>query len=67
MLVIVPIAIGGGVGYISEGYLDLILLFQVLVGTIFGAYVGAKFTNFASKSFLKVTVIETPALAAFYC
>ncbi|AZV41144.1 membrane protein [Peribacillus asahii] len=65
MLVIVPIAIGGGVGYISEGYLDLILLFQVLVGTIFGAYVGAKFTNFAPQSFLKVTMVGTPVLAGF--
>ena len=31
MLVILPIAIGGGLGYSSEGYLDYILLLQVLI------------------------------------
>ena len=41
MLVILPIAIGGGLGYSSEGYLDHILLLQVLIGTMLGAYIGA--------------------------
>ncbi|MGG0277040.1 sulfite exporter TauE/SafE family protein [Bacillus rhizoplanae] len=65
MLVIVPIAIGGGIGYSTEGYLDFILLFQVLVGTMLGAYGGAKLTNFAPKLFLKVAMVTTPALAGF--
>lgn len=63
MLVIVPIALGGGVGYILEGYLDFLLLFQVLIGTMTGSYVGAKFTNLAPKPLLKVTMVMTPALA----
>ncbi|MDQ0245210.1 putative membrane protein YfcA [Bacillus fengqiuensis] len=63
MLVIIPIALGGGVGYVLEGYLDFFLLFQVLAGTMTGAYVGAKFTNLAPKNLLKVTMVATPAMA----
>ncbi|MDM5155799.1 sulfite exporter TauE/SafE family protein [Bacillus sp. DX1.1] len=63
MLVILPIAIGGGAGYSSEGYLDYMLLGQVLIGTMFGAYVGAKFTNFAPQIILKFAMIMTPLLA----
>ncbi|MFC3886023.1 sulfite exporter TauE/SafE family protein [Bacillus songklensis] len=65
MLVILPIALGGGVGYNLEGYLDLTLLLQVLTGTMCGAYVGAKFTGFAPKNLLKMTMIMTPAFAGF--
>lgn len=64
MLVILPIAIGGGTGYRQAGYLDWILLLEVLVGTMTGAYVGAKFTNLAPKSVLKVAMVLTPAVAA---
>ena len=52
MLVILPIAIGGGVGYTSAGYLDYMLLVQVLMGTMLGAYIGAKFTNYAPRVIL---------------
>ena len=38
-----------GLGYSSEGYLDYILLLQVLIGTMLGAYIGAKFTNYAPR------------------
>ncbi|MGA3882348.1 TSUP family transporter, partial [Bacillus pumilus] len=40
MLVIIPISIGGGIGYITEGYGDFILLIQILIGTVLGAYIG---------------------------
>lgn len=63
MLVILPIAIGGGIGYKSEGYLDFILLVQILIGTMTGAYIGAKFTSFAPKVILKSAMITTPAIA----
>lgn len=63
MLVILPIAIGGGLGYSSEGYLDYILLLQVLIGTMLGAYIGAKFTNYAPRMLLKFSMIMTPVLA----
>ncbi|KEK23165.1 sulfite exporter TauE/SafE family protein [Bacillus gaemokensis] len=63
MLVILPIAIGGGAGYSSEGYLDYMLLAQVLIGTMLGAYIGAKFTNYAPQMILKLSMIMTPILA----
>ncbi|MGE8204977.1 sulfite exporter TauE/SafE family protein [Heyndrickxia sp. NPDC080065] len=64
MLAIVPIAVGGGVGFSSEGFLDVVLLLQVLVGTMLGAYFGAKFTNLVPKAILKTAMIMTPALSA---
>lgn len=63
MLVIIPISIGGGVGYLFEGYVDFILLFQVLTGTMIGAYIGAKFTNLAPKMVLKTAVFLVPTVA----
>ncbi|PFJ19223.1 hypothetical protein COD67_14115 [Bacillus cereus] len=63
MLVILPIAIGGGLGYSSEGYLDYILLLQVLIGTMVGAYIGAKLTNYAPRMLLRFSMIMTPVLA----
>jgi uncharacterized membrane protein YfcA len=63
MLVILPIAIGGGVGYSVEGYLDIPLLFQVLLGTMTGAYLGSKFTRLAPPGILKAAMVMTPAVA----
>ncbi|MED1055898.1 sulfite exporter TauE/SafE family protein [Bacillus mycoides] len=63
MLVILPIAIGGGFGYSLEGYLDYVLLVQVLIGTMLGAYIGAKFTNYAPRMLLRFSMIMTPILA----
>lgn len=62
MLVILPIAIGGGIGYTSAGYLDYMLLVQVLAGTMLGAYIGARFTNYAPRVILKFSMIMTPVL-----
>ncbi|MFY4773823.1 sulfite exporter TauE/SafE family protein [Metabacillus sp. RGM 3146] len=64
MLVILPIAIGGGIGYFSEGFVDPLLLVYVLIGTTAGAYIGAKFTNVAPKPILKSSLILTPVIAA---
>ena len=63
MLVIIPISIGGGIGYISEGYVDFILLIQILIGTVLGAFIGAKFTRLAPKLLLKSAVLLTPIIA----
>ncbi|MDQ0169450.1 putative membrane protein YfcA [Paenibacillus tundrae] len=41
MLVIIPIALAGGAGYMKIGYLDLQLLLAVVIGTMSGSYVGA--------------------------
>ncbi|WP_046179560.1 sulfite exporter TauE/SafE family protein [Domibacillus tundrae] len=63
MLVIVPLAIGGGIGYFSEGFIDVFLLLKVLIGTACGAYIGAKFTNIVPKPVLKSAIILTPTAA----
>lgn len=63
MLVILPIALAGGIGYYSEGYLNFVLLVQVLAGTMIGSYVGAKFTNYAPQGFLKGAMVLTPVAA----
>lgn len=63
MLIILPIAIGGGMGYSLVGNLDFLLLFQVLLGTMTGAYLGSKFTRLAPQAILKVAMVITPAVA----
>lgn len=64
MLVILPIAFAGGIGYYAEGYLDVVLLFQVLIGTMTGSYIGARFTNYAPQGLLKSAMVLTPITAA---
>jgi uncharacterized membrane protein YfcA len=63
MLVIIPISLGGGIGYFFEGYVNFSLLAQVLAGTMCGSYIGAKFTNLAPQFVLKVSLILTPLTA----
>ncbi|GAA3321406.1 hypothetical protein GCM10020331_037110 [Ectobacillus funiculus] len=59
-----PIAFAGGIGYYAEGYLDVVLLLQVLVGTMIGSYIGARFTNYAPQGLLKSAMVLTPITAA---
>ncbi|MEH7176844.1 sulfite exporter TauE/SafE family protein [Neobacillus vireti] len=63
MLVILPIALAGGVGYYLEGFLDVLLLLQVLLGTMVGSFIGAKFTNFVPLPVLKGAMVLTPIIA----
>jgi uncharacterized protein len=63
MLVILPIALAGGIGFYFDGYLDFVLLVQVLAGTMIGSYVGAKFTNLVPQSLLKGAMVLTPIMA----
>ncbi|MDN5389015.1 MULTISPECIES: sulfite exporter TauE/SafE family protein [Bacillus] len=65
MLVIIPLSLGGGAGYISEGFVDYVLLVKILIGTMCGAYVGAKFTNVLPKVVLKSGLFLTPAVSGF--
>lgn len=64
MLVILPIALAGGIGYYFDGYLNFVLLFEVLAGTMIGSYFGAKFTNLAPQAVLKSAMVLTPIMAA---
>ena len=63
MLVILPIAMAGGIGYYFEGYLNVLLLIQVLAGTMIGSYMGAKFTNKVPLPILKSAMVLTPIMA----
>ncbi len=63
MLIILFIAIGGGTGFSTKGFLDVTLLIQVLAGTMCGACIGAKFTGHAPKPLLKTAMILAPATA----
>lgn len=63
MLIILPIAVSGGLGYLLSGYLDMMLFVQVLLGLMIGAYVGAKFTRLAPRWLLKAAMVAMPGLA----
>ncbi|KQY94294.1 hypothetical protein ASD24_01655 [Paenibacillus sp. Root52] len=64
MLVIIPIALAGGAGYMKIGYLDLQLLLAVVIGTMSGSYVGAKFTKRVPAVWLKTSMVITPMIGA---
>ena len=62
MLVILPIAALGSLGFLAAGHLDPVLFLQVLAGQTIGAYVGAKFTRMAPQLVLKGCMVLLPAL-----
>ncbi|MFB9328165.1 sulfite exporter TauE/SafE family protein [Paenibacillus aurantiacus] len=64
MLVIIPIALAGGAGYFTMGFLDVPLLIAVVVGTMSGSYVGAKFTKRVPAVWLKTCMVITPMIGA---
>lgn len=64
MLVIMPIAVMGGFGYMTSGLLDLQLFAEVVIGLMAGAYAGAKFTRRARPIFLKTAMVLLPAMGA---
>jgi len=62
MLVTLPIAFMGGLGYLIEGHLDMTLFFQVVAGLMCGSYVGAKFTRRLHPMVLKTAMIAMPII-----
>jgi uncharacterized membrane protein YfcA len=63
MLVILPIALAGGVGYYFQGFLNFALLAEVVAGTMIGSYLGAKFTALAPQPVLKSAMVISPIVA----
>ncbi len=63
MLVILPIAILGGIGYLAEGFMDMWLFIQVSTGLTIGTYIGAKFTKRVHPVILKVAMVCVPLSA----
>ncbi|BCJ85043.1 sulfite exporter TauE/SafE family protein [Effusibacillus dendaii] len=64
-VVILPIAVFGAIGYLQAGFLDWLLLLQILVGTMTGSFIGAKFTKRAPVLILRSVVIGMPLVAGF--
>lgn len=64
MLVILPIALLGGMGYLSLGFLDFKIFFEVVGGTMIGSFIGAKFTARLKPIILKVAMVTVPAAGA---
>ncbi|MCI1858031.1 MAG: sulfite exporter TauE/SafE family protein [Sporolactobacillus sp.] len=64
MLVIVPIALSGGIDNYFLGFLDVPLLLEVVIGTMTGSYIGAKFTRRLSVRVLKTAMLIVPILGA---
>lgn len=62
MLVIFPIGLLGGLGFLTAGHLDAWLFVQVVLGQMLGAYIGAKFTRLAPLMLLKSTMLLVPCI-----
>ncbi len=62
MLVILPIALLGGIGYLTAGYWDPGLFIQVTLGLMIGAYIGAKFTKRLEPAILKTAMVTVPVV-----
>lgn len=64
MMVILPIAIAGGGGFWYVGHLDMMLLAEVVCGTMLGTFIGAKFTKRAPVALLKTAMVIVPMIGA---
>jgi len=64
MLVILPVAFVGGIGYYTAGNWDILLFTEVAAGMIIGSYIGAKFTARLHPMILKTALITVPIVAA---
>ena len=62
MLVILPISLSGGLGYLVNGHLDFYILGQTLCGLTIGAYFGAKLTRLASRNVLRYIILSMPTI-----
>lgn len=62
MLVILPISISGGLGYLLNGHLDFYIFLQTLGGLTIGAYFGAKLTRLASRNVLRYIILCMPTI-----
>lgn len=65
MLISLPIALFGGVGYLMGGHLDFDLLVKVVAGLMTGTYIGAKFTRRLPPVILKTSMVTIPVIGGF--
>lgn len=62
MLISLPIALFGGIGYLINGHLEFSLLAKVVAGLMTGTYIGAKFTKRLPPVILKTTMVIIPVI-----
>ena len=62
MMIILPISLAGGLGYLFNGGLDFPIFLQTLSGLMIGAWFGAKCTHLAPLPVLKVCIVAMPAI-----
>ena len=62
MMIIVPISVSGGIGYILYGQLDPRLFIETLAALSIGAYFGAKLTHLAPHAVLRFWIVALPAV-----
>ena len=62
MMIIVPISISGGIGYVLYGQLDPWLFIQTLVALSVGSYFGAKLTHLAPLPVLRFWIVALPTI-----
>ena len=62
MMIIVPIAVSGGIGYILYGQMEMQLFLQTLIGLSVGSYFGAKLTHLAPRAVLCFWIVALPAI-----
>ncbi|HWL23365.1 MAG TPA: sulfite exporter TauE/SafE family protein [Ureibacillus sp.] len=62
MIILLPVSFFGALGYIQNGFIDWGILFNVILATVIGSYIGAKFTKTAPTFVLRGIVITLPIL-----
>ena len=62
MMIIVPISVSGGIGYLLYGQLEPWLFIQTLVALSLGSYVGAKLTHLAPLPVLRFWIVALPTI-----
>lgn len=62
MMIIVPISISGGMGYVLYGQLEPWLFIQTLVALSVGSYFGAKLTHLAPLPVLRFWIVALPTI-----
>ena len=62
MMIIVPISISGGIGYLLYGQFEPMIFLQTLVALSIGSYFGAKLTHLAPRAVLRFFIVALPAV-----
>ena len=62
MMIIVPISISGGIGYLLYGQLEPWIFFQTLTALTLGSYLGAKMTHLAPLPILRFCIVALPSI-----